>query len=139
MSSAPLASFALQMTDFACPHTQTGEITNLAGCDFLTISPSLLKDLQGSTEDLPRVLSPEKAGQAEPMEKVSFIDNEPAFRWSLVTDSMAQEKLHEGESPLFGVRGSDRCVLIPCSQRAGIVKFAADADELKSLLKAKIQ
>lgn len=77
---------------------QTGEITNLAGCDFLTISPALLKELQDSTEDLPRVLSPEKAGQAEPMSKTSFIDNEPAFRWSLVQDPMANEKLTEGES-----------------------------------------
>ncbi|KWU47239.1 transaldolase [Rhodotorula sp. JG-1b] len=94
----------------------TGEITNLAGCDFLTISPALLKELQNSTEDLPRVLSPEKAGQAEPMSKTSFIDNEPAFRWSLVQDPMANEKLTEG-----------------------IVKFAADADELKDLLKAKLQ
>ncbi|BGP55831.1 hypothetical protein JCM8202_002637 [Rhodotorula sphaerocarpa] len=94
----------------------TGEITNLAGCDFLTISPSLLKDLQGSSEELPRVLSEEKAGQAEPIEKVSFVDNEPSFRWSLVNDPMAQEKLNEG-----------------------IVKFAADAEELKSLLKNKLQ
>lgn len=80
------------------PLKQTGEITNLAGCDFLTISPALLKELQNSTEDLPRVLSPEKAGQAEPMSKTSFIDNEPAFRWSLVQDPMANEKLTEGES-----------------------------------------
>lgn len=78
----------------------TGEITNLAGCDFLTISPSLLKDLQGSSEELPRVLSEEKAGQAEPIEKVSFVDNEPSFRWSLVNDPMAQEKLNEGELAL---------------------------------------
>ena len=32
------------------------------------------------------------------MSKTSFIDNEPAFRWSLVQDPMANEKLTEGES-----------------------------------------
>lgn len=40
--------------------SQTGEITNLAGCDFLTIAPALLEKLSKSTEPLPRVLSPEK-------------------------------------------------------------------------------
>lgn len=89
----------------------TGEITNLAGCDFLTISPSLLKDLQGSSEDLPRVLSEEKAGQAEPISKVSFVDNEPSFRWSLVNDPMAQEKLNEGE------------LALGCPTRSGCVRL----------------
>ncbi|BGP32339.1 Transaldolase [Rhodotorula toruloides] len=92
------------------------EIRQLAGCDFLTISPALLKELQASSADLPRVLSAEKAGQADPISKTSFIEDEPAFRWSLLQDSMAFEKLHEG-----------------------IKKFAEDAVTLKDILKAKLQ
>ncbi|BGP24902.1 Transaldolase [Rhodotorula toruloides] len=92
------------------------EIKQLAGCDFLTISPALLKELQASNNDLPRVLSAEKAGQAEPISKTSFVNDEPAFRWSLLQDSMAFEKLHEG-----------------------IKKFAEDAVTLKDILKAKLQ
>ncbi|GAA5962358.1 hypothetical protein JCM3765_002954 [Sporobolomyces pararoseus] len=93
----------------------TGEIISLAGCDFLTISPSLLDQLQKSDAEMKQVLSAEKAKSADPMEKVSFVDNEAAFRWSLLQDQMAFDKLHEG-----------------------IKKFAADADELKDLLKAKL-
>ncbi|GAA5894028.1 sedoheptulose-7-phosphate:D-glyceraldehyde-3-phosphate transaldolase TAL1 [Sporobolomyces salmoneus] len=92
-----------------------GEIIALAGCDFLTISPSLLDQLQKSNEEMKQVLSPEKAKADDPMEKVSFIDNEPAFRWSLLQDEMSWDKLHEG-----------------------IKKFAADAEELKDLLRAKL-
>src|ERR1700752_2016931 len=38
-----------------------GEITELAGCDLLTISPQLLGELESTTGDLPRKLDPEKA------------------------------------------------------------------------------
>ncbi|GAA5856670.1 hypothetical protein JCM5353_002266, partial [Sporobolomyces roseus] len=93
----------------------TGEIISLAGCDFLTISPSLLDKLQKSDEEMKQVLSKEKAQKEDPMEKVSFVDNEGAFRWSLLQDQMAFDKLHEG-----------------------IRKFAVDADELKSLLEKKL-
>ncbi|POY75136.1 hypothetical protein BMF94_1767 [Rhodotorula taiwanensis] len=88
----------------------------LAGCDFLTIPVPLLKELQGMNQDIPQVLSPEKAAQAEPIEKLSYIDDEPAFRWSLASDAMAQQKLNEG-----------------------ILKFNEDATELKSLLRAKLE
>lgn len=37
-----------------------GEIEELAGCDFLTISPSLLAELQNSNKKVERKLSPEK-------------------------------------------------------------------------------
>jgi hypothetical protein len=36
--------------------SQTGEIKALAGVDFLTISPSLLEELKGSPEPVPRKL-----------------------------------------------------------------------------------
>src|ERR1700693_4604031 len=39
----------------------TGEITELAGCDLLTISPKLLAELSNSTEPITRKLSPEAA------------------------------------------------------------------------------
>src|SRR5471030_1600456 len=38
-----------------------GEITELAGCDLLTISPPLLAELAKTEGDLPRKLDPEKA------------------------------------------------------------------------------
>ncbi|MBK1827186.1 transaldolase [Haloferula rosea] len=71
----------------------TGEITALAGCDLLTIGPSLLKELQESTEEVPRVLSPEIAAEAD-LEKVSF--DEKSFRFALNDDAMATEKTAEG-------------------------------------------
>lgn len=49
------------------------------------------------------------------LEKVSFIDNEPEFRWALLQDQMAFDKLHEG-----------------------IKKFAEDGETLKSLLRKKL-
>ncbi|GAA5888176.1 hypothetical protein JCM5296_000219 [Sporobolomyces johnsonii] len=93
----------------------TGEITALAGCDFLTISPALLEQLQKSNEPVKQVLSADKAKAEAALPKVSFINNEPAFRWSLLQDPMSFDKLHEG-----------------------IKKFAEDAEELKKLLKAKL-
>src|SRR5213076_3059341 len=42
----------------------TGQIRELAGCDCLTISPELMKELSDSTEPLERKLDPEKAKSA---------------------------------------------------------------------------
>ncbi|KAI1314879.1 Transaldolase [Mortierella claussenii] len=87
-----------------------GEIEELAGCDFLTISPNLLEELHKSNKKLERKVSPELAtSTAEQYPKVSF--NEPAFRWELNEDPMATEKLSEG-----------------------IRKFAADATKLEKRL-----
>ncbi|MGE9270837.1 MAG: transaldolase [Verrucomicrobiales bacterium] len=88
----------------------TGEIVALAGCDLLTISPALLKELQESTDELPRALSPEAAEDTE-LEKVSF--DEKAFRFALNEDAMATEKTAEG-----------------------IRKFAADIVKLEDLVKS---
>lgn len=55
------------------------------------------------------------AAKDEPIEKVSFVDNEPDFRWALLQDQMAFDKLHEG-----------------------IKKFAADSDTLREVLKKKL-
>ena len=70
-----------------------GEITELAGCDLLTISPDLLKKLQDSHETITRKLDP-VAAAASSIEKIEM--NEKAFRWHLNEDAMATEKLSDG-------------------------------------------
>lgn len=74
----------------------TGEIEQLAGCDFLTISPKLLEQLKGEKKELQRKLSPDQAKAAEKIPKVSYIDNRAAFDWELFSDEMAWDKLHSG-------------------------------------------
>jgi transaldolase len=71
----------------------TGQITALAGCDLLTISPDLLGQLAASDQALARALDP-LAAQALPLERVAF--DEKAFRFALNEDAMATEKLAEG-------------------------------------------
>jgi len=56
------------------------------------------------------------AAKADPIPKVTYVDNEPEFRWALLQDSMAFDKLHEG-----------------------IKKFAEDGETLKELLRKKLQ
>jgi transaldolase len=70
-----------------------GQVTELAGCDLLTISPELLAKLEASTEHLERKLSPEKARECT-LEKLHF--DEPTFRYCLNDDPMATEKTAEG-------------------------------------------
>lgn len=72
------------------------EITELAGCDFLTISPGLLEELKKKQGSLQRKLSPENAKAATALEKVSFVDDHAKFAWALFDDPMAFDKLHEG-------------------------------------------
>ncbi|XP_051685970.2 transaldolase [Oryctolagus cuniculus] len=71
----------------------TGEIKALAGCDFLTISPKLLGELQRDSTKLAPVLSA-KAAQASDLEQVHL--DEAAFRWLHNEDQMAVEKLSDG-------------------------------------------
>ncbi|MDB6077381.1 MAG: tal [Akkermansiaceae bacterium] len=70
-----------------------GEILALAGCDLLTISPSLLKELQESTDPVEERLS-EAASASADLKKVSF--DEKSFRLALNEDAMATEKTAEG-------------------------------------------
>jgi transaldolase len=72
-----------------------GEITELAGSDLLTISPSLLKELQSTEADLPRKLDPAKAATME-IEKISI--DKATFEQMHTADRMASEKLAEGIS-----------------------------------------
>jgi len=91
----------------------TGEILALAGVDYLTISPALLEELKKSTDPVPKKLDAYAAIEA--IEKVTYVDNEPEFRWSLLQDQMAFDKLHEG-----------------------IKKFAEDGETLKALIRKKL-
>lgn len=69
-----------------------GEIEMLAGCDRLTISPSLMQALSEDKGELRRRLSPQTAQSSDPVEEL----NESRFRWQLNEDAMATEKLAEG-------------------------------------------
>ena len=70
-----------------------GEITELAGCDLLTISPGLLGELQASEEPLARKLDA-GAAKAASIERIAC--DEKSFRWLFNEDAMATEKTAEG-------------------------------------------
>ena len=89
-----------------------GQIRELAGCDCLTISPELMKELSESTEPLERKLDPERAKSAE-ANKLEL--NENKFRWLLNENAMAYEKTGEG-----------------------IRKFAADVVKLEKFVASKL-
>ncbi|MFC2502706.1 MAG: transaldolase [Cardiobacterium sp.] len=87
-----------------------GEITELAGCDRLTIAPGLLAELQASDAPLPRKLEDKGASKERPAPL-----SEAEFLWQHNSDPMAVEKLAEG-----------------------IRKFAADQEKLEAMLAAKL-
>lgn len=88
----------------------TDEIIELAGCDLLTIAPSLLEELANSEGSVARKLSPLNA-KDNSLAKINL--DESAFRWMLNENAMATEKLAEG-----------------------IRKFAEDAIKLEKTIKA---
>lgn len=90
----------------------TGEVLSLAGCDLLTISPDLLKELEGMDVEVKAQLSVDTA-KATNIEKIKV--DEKTFRWMMNEDAMATEKLAEG-----------------------IRKFSADLVLLETLMKAKL-
>ena len=87
-----------------------GQITALAGCDLLTISPELLAQLAASNAPLPRALD---AAAARGLDLPAVNYDEAAFRLALNQDAMATEKLAEG-----------------------IRAFIADAEKLEALMRA---
>jgi transaldolase len=89
------------------------QVTGLAGCDLLTISPDLLDQLARTTGEVTRRLSVEAAQKAD--EKRLHLD-EKTFRWLHNQDAMATEKLAEG-----------------------IRKFYADARKLEKFALAKVR
>ncbi len=70
-----------------------GEITELAGCDLLTISPQLLGELESTTGELPRKLDPEKAKTMK-IERLTI--DKATFDAMHAKDRMANDKLKEG-------------------------------------------
>ena len=70
-----------------------GQITALAGCDLLTISPELLAQLQAADAPVARAMDAQ-AAQALDLPAVHF--DEASFRLALNEDAMATEKLAEG-------------------------------------------
>lgn len=91
----------------------TDQILGLAGCDLLTISPSLLKQLSQSNEQISAVLT-EKSAMVCDLEEVSVDENK--FRWEMNEDAMATDKLADG-----------------------IRKFGVDAVKLENLFRQKLQ
>ena len=87
-----------------------GEITELAGCDRLTIAPALLKELQENTAPLVRKLEYKGEVKAKPQPLT-----EAEFYWQHNSDAMAVEKLADG-----------------------IRKFAVDQEKLEAMLSAKL-
>jgi transaldolase len=104
--------FGYQTEVMGASFRNTGQIRELAGCDALTISPELMKELSESIEPLERKLDPEKAKQAK-VEKLKL--DEKTFRYLLNENAMATEKTAEG-----------------------IRKFAADVVKLEKFVASKL-
>jgi transaldolase len=90
----------------------TGQIRELAGCDCLTISPELMKELSESNDPIERKLDPEKA-KSEKIERLQL--DEKTFKYGLNDNAMAYEKTGEG-----------------------IRKFAADIVKLEKFVAGKL-
>ncbi len=90
-----------------------GQILELAGCDALTISPELMKELSESHEPVERKLDPEKAKKAD-VQRLEV--DEKKFRYLVNDNAMATEKTAEG-----------------------IRKFAADVVKLEKFVASKIK
>ena len=69
------------------------QITRLAGCDLLTISPDLLEQLQNTEGELTPHLTAE-AAKASTEPKIHL--DEKTYRWMHNEDAMAVEKLSDG-------------------------------------------
>jgi transaldolase len=70
-----------------------GQITALAGCDLLTISPELLTQLAQSNDALHLALDA-KLAQGLELEEIQYTESE--FRLAFNEDAMGVEKLAEG-------------------------------------------
>ncbi len=104
--------FGIKTEVMGASFRNVGQIRELAGCDCLTISPELMKELAESDGPLERKLDPEKAKSAK-VEKLEL--DEKKFRWLLNDDAMAYEKTGEG-----------------------IRKFAADVLKLEKFVASKL-
>ncbi len=71
----------------------TGEITELAGCDLLTIAPKLLEELQNTEGTLERKLDPAKSAGLD-ITKITI--DQATFEKMHAENRMAHDKLKEG-------------------------------------------
>jgi transaldolase len=92
---------------------KTTQITDLAGCDLLTISPDLLQKLEATPARLPRLSVGARASSVERMPL-----DEPAFRWQHNEDAMATEKLAEGIAPSMRTPAACAHWSLPCPPEA---------------------
>lgn len=85
--------FAYQTEVMGASFRNTEQITELAGCDLLTISPNLLQTLQTTEGEISEKLSVSSA-QAADIEKITL--DEKRFRFQFNEDAMATEKTAQG-------------------------------------------
>ncbi len=102
--------FGIRTEVMGASFRNVGQITALAGCDLLTISPELLAQLAQTEAPVTRQLDPQ-AALVMAIDPVQY--DEPGFRYALNEDAMATDKLAEG-----------------------IRAFAADAVKLEQLMEA---
>ena len=105
--------FGIKTEVMGASFRNVGQIRELAGCDCLTISPELMKELAESNEPLERKLDPEKAKSAK-IDKLQL--DEKRFKYLLNDNAMAYEKTGEG-----------------------IRKFAADVVKLEKFVASKLK
>ena len=104
--------FGYQTEVMGASFRNVGQITELTGCDLLTISPGLLEQLQNTPGELDCKLSADQAATLD-LEQIHL--DEKAFRFMFNEDAMATEKTAEG-----------------------IRNFAADIVKLENLIKDKL-
>ena len=85
--------FGYQTEVMGASFRNMGEITALAGCDLLTISPALLSELQATEGELSRKLDANQAATAA-IEQIHI--DQATFEQMHRADRMANEKLAEG-------------------------------------------
>lgn len=85
--------FGYNTTVMGASFRNVGEIVELAGCDALTISPALLKELENTEAVLEKKLDDANSKLLD-IKQIQL--DEKTFRWMLNEDAMATEKLAEG-------------------------------------------
>jgi transaldolase len=104
--------FGIKTEVMGASFRNVGQIRELAGCDCLTISPELMKELAESNDSLPRKLDSEKVKSTK-VDKLEL--DEKKFKYMLNDNAMAYEKTGEG-----------------------IRKFAADVLKLEKFVASKL-
>jgi transaldolase len=104
--------FGIKTEVMGASFRNAGQIRELAGCDCLTISPELMKELAEANEPLARKLDPEK-GKSAKVDRLEL--DEKKFKYLLNDNAMAYEKTGEG-----------------------IRKFAADVLKLEKFVASKL-